>query len=255
MTSEIDIVFVDLAVIAAWIDDEERATPRLAASDVARAARIMATRDADGRAWRAARIATRIILERWCGSAIRSLPFVIEDGGRPTLPQSKAPTPQSAATAPAFSVSHSGDAALIAISSDGPIGVDLEAPRQLAMSPQRRALLLTAAARLSRHGDAADLTIDGSEAGVLRAWVQLEAVAKASGLGIGRVLTAHGVVGGRVGDAGQTAITQDIAVRDLAVGGGYAAAIAMARSALPSDPILAKPFPTKRADLADFLKR
>ena len=80
---------------------------------------------------RASHIALRLLIERACGAQMRRQPFVIAPGGRPEL--ESAPV--------SFSLSHTGDVALIAIGSAafGPIGIDVESARKLRMSAERRA--------------------------------------------------------------------------------------------------------------------
>jgi 4'-phosphopantetheinyl transferase len=210
--NEFEVFFVDLVKSAALLEAEEEATPRLSASDNERAG-AMANREA-GRLWRISRIATRIVLERAGGDALRRLNFEIEAGGRPRL-----------AGAPHFNVSHTGDAALIVVSKDVPAGVDLERKeRRLHMSDERRQRIIRAAQRMG--ADQALSAASGSD--VVVAWVRLEAAAKALGSGIGRLLTVHGVVGGS-----RTARAQspgsDLEIRDLVIRDDYVAAVAAQR--------------------------
>lgn len=207
---DIEVFFVDLAGCEPLLDTEERRTPRLSAADHERARAMKDERAAS--LWLTARIATRIVLERAAGKDIRGVPFLIEPGGRPTL----------AGRGPHFSVSHSADAALIAVASDMPLGVDLElSARALRMSDDRRRRILAAADRLAASPDfRADR--DGD---VLAAWVRLEAVAKALGKGIGRLLTEEGVVGG-TGEPGAPRADTSVEVRSLPVPARYIAAIA-----------------------------
>ncbi len=214
---ELEVFFIDLARCETRLDAEERRTPRLSAADHERARAMKDERAA--RLWLSARIATRIILERAAGKNIRGLPFLIEPGGRPSL----------AGRGPHFSVSHSADVALIAVASDMPLGVDLElSARELRMSGDRRRRILAAADRLAASpGLRADRDSD-----VLAAWVRLEAVAKALGKGIGRLLTEEGVVGGR-GEPGTPRAKTSVEVRSLPLAAKYTAAIAAPR--LPAD--------------------
>jgi 4'-phosphopantetheinyl transferase len=208
-----EIVLVDLVRSQALLDAEEGRAPRLSGADIERARAIS---DATARRlWRTARIATRVMLERMTGESLRGIPFRIEAGGRPVL----------AAGRPHFSVSHSGDAALIAIARDTPVGVDLERKdRVLRMSPERRLRIVGAAERLGSE----PLLSGDSDGDVLAAWVRLEAVAKALGTGIGRLLTEEGVIGGR-GPIGDQSAERALEVRSLTVGNVYVAAIAARR--------------------------
>lgn len=202
-----DVVLVDIPAIAGYLDLEERATPRLSTCDSERAIRMSAHSPNEGRAWRTARVATRIVLERWIGPEIRGRAFALEPGGRPHL----------GSGAVAFSLSHSGSLALIAVARHGTIGADIEQVRPLRMSDERRARIVSAARRLSPSCSpiAAPLSAYG-EADVLQAWVRLEAIAKASGLGVGQLLTETGVIGD--GTANLSQRLSGFAVRDIAVG-------------------------------------
>jgi 4'-phosphopantetheinyl transferase len=127
---------------------------------------------------RAAHAALRIILAGHIGLAEARLPFRIAPGGKPTL--------ASSSSALEFSLAHCETAALIAVSYDGPVGVDLEAPRPIRIADDRRAALIDAAIALA-PGTA--LPPDGpGDARFLQAWTRLEALAKATGEGIGAVL-------------------------------------------------------------------
>jgi 4'-phosphopantetheinyl transferase len=230
--SSLEIFFVDLVKSEAVLDVEERRTPRLSAIDVERAKSLAG----DGercRLWRAARIATRIVLERAGGVGLRNISFEIEPGGRPML----------GARSPYFNVSHSGEGALIAVSKEMPMGVDLERKRVLTMSGDRRRRIVAAAERLAyKQPLAADNDDD-----VLIAWVRLEAAAKAVGTGIGRLLTEEGVIGGKREDRERPS-AHKLAIKDLAVADGYVAALAAER--LP-ETVRVISFPSD--DLCEFL--
>lgn len=209
----IEIFFVDLASLADILEAEEERQPRLSVADVER---VQAMKDEDaGRIWRASRIATRIALERVAGRGLRQVPFEIEPGGRPVMPGGVAH----------FSISHTGGAALIAVSKEMPIGIDLErTDRILKMSAERRRRVVAAAARFPAQRT---LSAD-TDADVIAAWVRLEAVAKARGTGIGRLLTREGVVGGgEVPEAGTSLYA--IAVRDLDIDPHHVGAVAAER--------------------------
>lgn len=230
--SDIVIFFVDLVRSQAALDAEEARAPRLSNADAERASEI-----ADGtarRLWRASRIATRLVLEHVGGPGLRRMPFRIEPGGRPRLGEGD----------PYFSISHTGGAALIAVSCDAPVGVDLEESRRnLRMSGDRRRQLIRAAERL---GSRLSLSAD-RDGDVLAAWVQLEAAAKASGTGIGRLLALEGVIGGSTPNSGDGS-QYGLEVRCLPVEADYIAAVASKR--LP-DVLTVEPLP--HADLAAFL--
>lgn len=227
--TEYEIIWVDLLQAASLLEAEERTTPRL--SSIERD-RFMSRSSSDMRAaqtWRLSRIALRIVLERWVGNDERQNAFEIERGGRPKLAQGW----------PHFSMSHTGDVALIAVSQHSAIGIDIEQERNIKMSDERRAQVIKAANALPSQESSLNTlqANDLDDAAILQAWVKLEAVAKATGFGIGRVLTDYGVShannsnnanerveDSRVGD-------DSIRVAAVDVAPGYFAAIA--GSALP----------------------
>lgn len=236
LSSDLDIVFVDLDASAALLDAEEAAAPRLAPSDIIRAERLADDPDRQ-RLWRASRIATRIVLEAAAGEQFRRVDFILETGGRPGLGEGM----------PHFSVSHSGEAALIAISRRGPVGVDLERLRSLSMTADRRNRIVAAAS-----GPQADAPFDPDrDADVQRAWVRLEAVAKVRGTGIGVLLTEKGVIGSG-GAFAEGGAHSPLDVAELRVPEPYVAAVAAAD--LPQE-ILVRAFPSSAEELAAFLRR
>ncbi|MBN9246821.1 MAG: 4'-phosphopantetheinyl transferase superfamily protein [Hyphomicrobium sp.] len=232
---DFEVFFVDLVKSASLLDAEEKVTPRLSASDNARVASMSG--DSEGRRlWRNARIATRIVLERAGGPETRQADFKIEPGGRPRL----------AAGSPWFNVSHTGGAALIAVARNTPVGVDLERKqRSLKMSGDRRQRIVASAERFG-----ADRQLSAThDADVVRAWVRLEAAAKALGIGIGRLLTEQGVVGGK-GKSRPQGAGYVLDVRNLDAGDDFVAAIAAER--LP-EKLQVLTFPAD--DLAGFIPR
>lgn len=127
----------------------------------------------------AAGIALRLVLARHVGLDRARLPFVIAPGGKPAL----------VGDGPQFSLAHCDGAALVAISRDGPVGVDIEAPRAIRISPDRRLMLEAEALSLDPARPLPDRPPDRR---FLQAWVRLEALAKTTGEGVGSLL-------GRVG--------------------------------------------------------
>lgn len=232
--SDLEIVFVDLDASHALLESEEANTPRLSMSDSLRVERHSGD---PGRQslWRAARIATRIVLERATGPQIRRVEFEIADGGRPEL----------GVGSPYFNVSHTGEAALIAVCRSSPVGVDIEHHRVLSMTPERRQRIVAAAA-----GFAGDEKADpDSDVDVLRAWVRLEAVAKARGSGIGVLLTEEGVIGGTAGKP-EKSVKSSPAVANIDVGTPYVAAVA---ADVLRGEIAVRRFPKHADELAEFL--
>jgi 4'-phosphopantetheinyl transferase len=174
-----------------------------------------------------AHIALRLVLARNLGPATSQRRFERTARGQPVLitPPGEQPV--------AFSLSHTNTHALIGVTFGPMIGVDLEHPRAISMTPARRELIERAAAPLT----ARDLPIT-SQARTLQAWVRLEALAKADGSGIGRMMTAIGAVGGTKPAASASAALAcaerlNLAVHDLALPGAYGAVAIDASANLP----------------------
>jgi 4'-phosphopantetheinyl transferase len=229
------VVFVDLKSSVAFLEAEERKLPRLSAADVARVEKLAHDPERQ-RLWRSSRIATRIVIERAAGRAYRNIDFAIARNGRPSFGEG----------VPYFNVSHSGGAALIAVSNAVPVGIDLEAMRGLTMTEDRRRRVIAAAVRLA-NGQSATPHTD-ADRDVLQAWVRLEAAAKALGTGIGQLLTEEGVVGGEAVSGATAAHRLD--VRNLDVACGYFAAVAA--QTLPRE-IAVLTLPSDADALAEFL--
>lgn len=164
-----------------WLVDLD-ASPRAAQSARLPAcdrARLTAIGNATERSRRrAAYAALRSLLGACFGPRARTAPIRRLPGGAPRLSGIRA----------VFSLSHSGRYALVALARQGMLGVDLEAARALAMPAARRTQIAAAATGVGSHA------LDPSrDADVLQAWTRLEALAKATGAGIGSTLTALGV--------------------------------------------------------------
>ena len=121
--------------------------------------------------------ALRVAIAHHFGRGWAGAPIITGEHGKPGI-----------ASLPGdFSLSHSGGWALLATTDQTAIGVDLELPRAVLLSPPRTAAMITAARLASSDPDAIG--------GILDAWVRLEAIAKATGEGIGATLAALGVRG------------------------------------------------------------
>ena len=172
-----ELWLVDLQAAAPALEALEREVPRLSADDRARAARL--SEPGERRLRLAAYMALRVALERVGGVEVRRQPFARAPGGKPHLGKA----------APGFSLSHTGGLALLGVARSRPIGVDLEEDRSLRMSARRRREILAIGAGLA-PGSASDGT---DEASTLQAWCRLEAYAKATGEGVGRILSELGL--------------------------------------------------------------
>ena len=178
---ELEVWLIDAGKAAAALEAIEARAPRLG-SGFGESPGTEA-RSSGGRMRRASHIALRLLLERAIGPAIRKADLIPGPMGKPGLPPS---------ITGSFSLSHCESHALIAISPQASIGVDLERAREIRMSPERRQRLRDLAVRLHPERP---LPQDPEEA-FFQAWVRIEAVAKAQGAGLGRLLTAHSVIGG-----------------------------------------------------------
>jgi 4'-phosphopantetheinyl transferase len=235
----------DVAAVELWLVDLDRTGPllsgveaeesRLTPADIERA-QLLAHPVA--RAERmAAYTALRVLLERSAGPGVRGMPLRRGLGGKPRLESHGLD----------FSLAHTEAYALIGMAEAGPIGVDLERARETRFSERRRGELQAIAAGLS------PASIDTeADHGLLRAWVVIEAVAKARGHGVLGLLAEIGL---RQGPAHRTAPARVTAAarRHLAANGlcvhcldappGLLAAVAL-RQACPA-PLL-RAFPTDR---------
>ncbi len=161
----------------------EVSVPLLSDWERRRAAEFADTAQAEE--WLAAHIALRVVLERVLGDAARGVSFARAALGKPRL--EGAPV--------AFSLSHIPGLALIALSRGGTVGVDVERLRAVRVREPRRARLEAAGAALNQS---LPLPAAG-DARFLQAWVRLEALAKAEGYGLGRLLARLGISGDRAG--------------------------------------------------------
>jgi 4'-phosphopantetheinyl transferase len=153
----------------------------LSGDDVVRLSRIESAIERDNR--RRCYVALRCVLERWLGNAITRVALDRTPEGRPSVPG--APVD--------FSLSHAAHFALIAVSRQGPLGVDIELQHEVDMPMARRAEIVAAAAGFSGtpEGD------PSSDVDFLRAWTVVEAYGKARGQGLPQVLSELGLFGAK----------------------------------------------------------
>jgi 4'-phosphopantetheinyl transferase len=172
--------------IACWQVDLEQPEARvealatlLSADERERAARFVFPRDR--RRFTVTRACLRALLARPCGEDATAIRFAYARHGKPSL----------AAPAPAvhFSVSHAADVALIALTRDQPLGVDVEAVRPLAD------LLGVAARFFTRAENEAITTVPATERELafFLCWTRKEAFSKALGDGLTLALDRYRV--------------------------------------------------------------
>jgi 4'-phosphopantetheinyl transferase len=231
-----------------WLIDLDRAAPTLLRLDeeiprlgAAERAAILAFGDAEQRRRRlAAHVALRLLIEGAIGKRGRE-DFVREGAGKPRLAGAEID----------FSLAHSADLALIGIARASQIGVDLESIRPVVLAHGRRQKILEAAAALGEH----KLAAAAAEAAFVQAWVRLEALAKASGLGLARTLSQLGLWHGEAEREGRDVAAAarshlsalGLKVCDLAPAAGRIGAVALA-TALPVPAI--RSFPLDRGGIA-----
>lgn len=192
-----------LDVAAAELD---RLFDHLSPDERRRAGRLQLGRDR--RRYVAGRGRLREILATYLDDAPAQVAFAYGPRGKPRL----AGLPASALR---FSLSHTGDHALVAVTRDREVGVDLETIRPAAMGDGEAALFLSPAER--RAVDRVPL-IDRARV-LFLLWVQKEAYAKARGDGLALDLPAI--------DLGAC---EGWDVRTLDAGPGFAAALAVEAS-------------------------
>jgi 4'-phosphopantetheinyl transferase len=171
-----------------------------------------ASDQAPHRAKQVAHVALRLVLARYLGTAKGQRRFERTPSGKPILSTPPGERPI------AYNLAHTSTQALIGCLFGAHMGVDLEHPRPISMASTRRDIIERAAAELSR-----DPLAPTGEARTLQAWVRLEALAKADGSGIGRLLTQIGAVGGTKPPAASLAATDmaerlKLRVHDLQLG-------------------------------------
>jgi phosphopantetheinyl transferase len=223
---------VDRVALSAALNAQERRTPRLSTTDVARAEAMASVSLTRADVWRAGRIALREILDRLVCAAgrpglaeqIRAQPFDLTAHGEPSLP----------GVPFVFSQSDAGPYLLIGVSSQGRIGVDLEQPRTFAMSEVRQARVVAAARCLAGNVGPEPLSL-------LQAWTRIEAFAKARGPSLARVLTELGLIGVAADSAvnpraAAVAVGSGLLTHDLSLPHGLIAAVARPKG-LPVPPL------------------
>ncbi len=237
----VELWFVDLAASAAALDASEAKCARLSANELQRIAASVTP--AAGFQRRAAYIALRVLIERMWGPSWRAVPYSLTGSGKPILP----------GISGGFSLAHVDRFALIGLSRTSLIGVDLEPDRRPTVSDERRVRIEHAALEL-----AGGIPLpDARQKRFLQAWVRLEAIAKADGRGIGRLLTGLGIIGNAAMNARELnqdyarAINSSFGVHDVAVPEGCVAAAALDCGIMP--PAVVKSLPTKVADLETLM--
>jgi 4'-phosphopantetheinyl transferase len=192
-------------VWSADLDASPGLDPRsLPAAERERAARLRRPRDRAR--WIAARGALRRVLGHYLGQDPARIELGLGDHGKPALADPLA--------ALRFNLSHSGGIALVAVTPDCEVGIDVEERREGRDFARLAEIGLDAASQDAVRGAAPEHRAVAFYA----AWVRREAVVKCVGTGLGMPLPE----------------TPPVSVCDLEVGTGHAAALAIA-GARPSN--------------------
>lgn len=146
----------------------------LSPDEIARVARFVY--DKHRFAYLAARAGLRNRLGAEMGVPPRSLDFAYGPQGKPSLPDG-----------PSFNLSHAGDTACLAIHPTCPLGVDIEAYRNVEDGVAKRFF------SLSENATLATLPKPATQAGFFRCWTRKEAIIKAIGGGLSIPLDAFDV--------------------------------------------------------------
>jgi 4'-phosphopantetheinyl transferase len=205
----IEIWKVDLDGVTQALGGAAALTGHLTAGDQER---LGATQNATARTRRAAAwIALRKAAEQALGVLPGGLEIARDAHGKPMV----------ASHVLEISLAHAGHLGLIGISRSGPIGVDIDQVRAVTLSVPRRAHLVALAAALA---DATAVPEPDTEAGFVQAWTRIEAVAKARGDGLARLL----------GETRHSALADPhVAAVDLDLGiDGFRAAVALPRAGM-----------------------
>lgn len=141
------------------IDLDRRRDLYLSEDEKARAARFRFEKDR--RYWSHARSVLRQVLARYAGAPASSLSFVYGEHGKPAL----------AVGGLQFNLSHSGEWAMIAVSRESAVGIDVEKIRED----------VEIAKLLERIGET---DVEGSTAELFQRWTRREAQTKALGVGL-----------------------------------------------------------------------
>ncbi len=154
----------------------------LSEEERARARRFVRFRD--GRRFAVCRGSLRLILGQMTNTPPPAVTFGFGPGGKPELSGSRAPDDPPW---PRFNVTHSDELALIAVSLDRELGVDLERTRTIAEARRIVESYFTPAEQAQFDG------IDPSECmpAFLRGWTRKEAILKAKGVGLAGLASSY----------------------------------------------------------------
>ena len=213
---------------------------------------------------RATRVALRLVLGATRGASWGREPFVMSSDGRPYIERPMAPV---------FSVSHTRTAGLVAVSNQGPLGVDVEKIRAIKLGRSYLQSIIRAAMHYGiwdgdpsisgsscLEGEVRSEAKAGPDPVFLIVWTRLEAIAKARGGGIGALLedlgarpsAGHGADLGSPTRPATSVIPAGCSLWPLALPCEHVGAVVAPTG--PSPPPL-QLFPTSRTELDQFCQK
>jgi len=165
-------------------DDLERLLQWSVLSEAERDRASRFVRPRDGRRFAVCRGSLRLILGQLTNASPQAVAFRFGPGGKPEL---AGPWPPGDAPLLRFNVTHSDDLALIAVSLDRELGVDLERLRTISEAARIVESYFTAA----EQAQFAALEEPVSASAFLRGWTRKEAILKAKGVGLAGLATSY----------------------------------------------------------------
>jgi len=189
---EIRVLKVDLGARGSN-DDDAGSLPEWRILDEAERTRALRLiRPRDRRRFIICRGALRLVLGQLVDDTPEAITLRFGPGGKPELAGSR---PPGIAPRLRFNVSHSDDLALIAISLDRELGVDLERLRTISEAERIVETYFTAA----EQAQFAALEPPDRVAAFLRGWTRKEAILKAKGVGLAGLATGYETMFGTTG--------------------------------------------------------
>jgi 4'-phosphopantetheinyl transferase len=179
--------------------------------------------------WIRARATLRLLLANYCGLPADELRFSCNDWGKPAIAN------PSISPYPHFNYSHAGSMALLAISTAGPVGVDMERLEPLSeMDTITRRYFST-----SEQVAIASYPKSQRILSFYRVWTRKEAYVKALGIGLSGNLAGFDVSPAPTGNGlllavnGNAQAANEWMLADIQIGGDYVAAVAVRARHLP----------------------
>lgn len=178
-SGSVDVWLADIDAAGEALDALEGRFALVSPDEHARASRLQPLQ---AQPWMRTRIALRALLASRLDISSARSPFLLSAAGKPRLADATLH----------FNLSHSGRFALMGLCAAGPVGVDIETRNQVKLHPDRLQAIEAAAIAL-----APDVPLPGhaDATRIVQAWTRLEALAKATGTGIGALLVSLGIRG------------------------------------------------------------